>query len=89
MKTGFKIVYTPTFAKNFRKLPLSIKKKAELKLPFFKTDPFHLKLKTHKLAGKLNNYWSFSIDLHYRIVFRFVEKIGILFVDVGTHSAYR
>ncbi len=89
MNNQYQIVYTPTIAKNYHKLPVTIKKKAEIKLEFFRQNPFDPKLKTHKLVGKLANYWSFSIDIRHRIIFRFVPKVGILFVDVGTHSVYK
>lgn len=83
------ITFTPTFAKNYRKLPLLIRQKAEKKEFIFRQDPFSPNLKTHKLSGKLEEYWSFSINYQYRIVFRFTAKGEILFVDVGTHSVYK
>lgn len=83
------IIYTPTFAKHFRLIPIDIKKKAYRKESAFRNNPFNRILRTHKLSGKLNQYWSFSIDYHWRIVFRFVNKGEILFVDVGTHRIYR
>lgn len=89
MTKKYVIKYTPTFAKNYRKLPEVIKKKAEKKELIFREDPFKVSLKTHKLSGKLGTYWSFSIDYQYRIVFRFTDTGEILFVDVGTHSVYK
>jgi len=46
-------------------------------------------LKTHKLSGKLQEYWSFSIDYHLRIMFRFVDKQTVEFIDIGTHEIYK
>jgi len=89
MSRQYDIKYTPTFAKNYRKLPDSVKKKAVKREQVFRLDPFTSSLKTHKLSGKLSEYWSFSIDYHYRIVFRFTLKKEILFLDVGTHSVYK
>jgi len=89
MGKRYSIKFTPTFAKNYRKLPLSIRKKAEKKEQIFRQDPFSPSLKTHKLVGKLALYWSFSIDYQHRIVFRFTDTGEILFVDVGTHSVYK
>lgn len=89
MTKRYKIVFTPTFAKNYKKLPLVIRQKAEKREEIFREDPFAVSLKTHKLTGNLEPYWSFSIDYQYRIVFRFTQKGEILFADVGTHSVYR
>ncbi len=83
------VFFTPTFAKNYHKLPIQVRKKAEKREEIFRTDPFSPTLKTHKLTGKLEQYWSFSIDYHYRIIFRFTKEGEVLFVDVGTHSVYR
>ncbi len=55
------------------------------KLEVFKDNPFEPSLKTHKLSGKLKDYWSFSIEYNLRIIFYFAEK-EIVFVDIGTHK---
>ena len=55
----------------------------------FINDPLDKRLKTHKLKGKLKNYWSYSIDYHYRILFRFVDKETVIYYDVGTHDVYK
>lgn len=89
MAKTYIIKYTPTFAKNYRKLPRVIRRKAEKREQIFRQEPFSSNLKTHKLLGKLEKYWSFSIDYQYRIVFRFTKEGEILFVDVGTHSVYK
>lgn len=89
MSGRYVIKYTPTFAKNYRKLAGKIRTKAAKRELIFRQDPFSPSLKTHKLTGKLSNYWSFSVDYQYRIVFRFISDSEILLIDVGTHSVYR
>lgn len=89
MAKTYKIKFTPNFAKNYKKLPVIIRRKAVKREIFFRRDPFAPSLKTHKLSGNLEEYWSFSIDYQYRIVFRFTTAGDILFVDVGTHSVYK
>jgi mRNA-degrading endonuclease YafQ of YafQ-DinJ toxin-antitoxin module len=84
-----KIYYTPTFQKNWRQLSAKVKKKGAQKEQIFRQDPFHSSLLTHKLSGKLRDYWSFSIDYQTRIVFRFLKKEEVLFVDVGGHEIYK
>lgn len=84
-----KVYYTPSFKKNWGKIPNRIKNKAIKKEKLFRHEAFSSSLLTHKLGGKLKNYWSFSIDYYWRIVFRFLKEGEVLFIDVGTHEVYR
>ena len=55
-------------------------------LEMFALDPFDPKLRTHKLKGKLNSYWAFSVEYDLRIVFYFeVDGSAVLF-DIGSHD---
>jgi len=83
-----KISYSSKFEREYRKLPSSIKKIAEKKEEIFRIDPFDVRLKTHKLKGGLKDFWSFSIDNKYRIIFEFISKQEIWFHSVGTHAIY-
>lgn len=82
------IYYHPRFKESYRKLPLAVKKKAELIEDDFRINPFDIKFKTHKLHGKLKNQWSFSINREYRILFEFANK-DVIFLDVGSHKLYK
>jgi len=82
------IYYSSHFAKAFKVLPSKIKKQAIEKEKIFREDCFDKRLKTHKLKGKFENYWSFSINYSYRILFEFSDKDEVGFIDVGTHSIY-
>lgn len=83
-----KIVYAPRFTRAYRKLPASIRTKAEVAEDVFRKNPFDSRLKTHKLSGGLANYWSFSVDVRYRVIFRFYRKDGVYFLLIGDHSIY-
>lgn len=83
-----KIYYSSRFEKAYKKLPKKVKLEAEKKEKVFRKDPYTPSLKTHKLTGKLKNYWSFSIDYQYRIIFEFADKDIIWFHSVGTHTIY-
>ena len=83
-----KIYYSKKFAKEYKKLPDKIKFVAEKKEKAFRKNPFDTQLKTHKLTGRLKDYWVFSIDYQYRIIFEFVDKDIIWFHSVGTHEIY-
>ncbi|MFN4213032.1 MAG: type II toxin-antitoxin system YafQ family toxin [Microgenomates group bacterium] len=54
----------------------------------FRKNPFAPQLKTHRLEGKLKDFWSFSIDYHYVILFEFINKNIVWFHSVGTHDIY-
>ncbi|MEK7673621.1 MAG: type II toxin-antitoxin system mRNA interferase toxin, RelE/StbE family [Patescibacteria group bacterium] len=84
-----KIIYSSKFEKEYKKLPYKIKLIAEKKEKLFRKNPFNPILNTHKLHGRLYEFWSFSITDKYRIVFEFTESDIIYFHSVGTHEIYR
>lgn len=83
-----KIYYSSKFAKEYKRLPLKVKIAAEKKEKIFRKNPRDARLKTHKLTGRLREYYSFSIDYQYRIIFEFREKEIVWFHSVGTHEIY-
>ncbi|MCX6816584.1 MAG: type II toxin-antitoxin system mRNA interferase toxin, RelE/StbE family [Candidatus Beckwithbacteria bacterium] len=84
-----KIYYSTKFAKEYKKLPLKIKILAEKKEKIFRQNPLDHRLKTHKLTGKLQEFWSFSINFQYRLIFEFIDSQTIWFHSIGTHQIYR
>jgi mRNA-degrading endonuclease YafQ of YafQ-DinJ toxin-antitoxin module len=44
-----------------------------------------------EIHGKYRDYWAFSIDNSYRIMFRFLDatKSVAAFINVGTHEIYK
>jgi len=83
------IIYSPKFAREYKKLPPEIKITAEEKEIIFRQNLFDPRLKTHKLSGKLKNFWSFSIRYKFRIIFEFKEQNVIHFHSVGDHNIYQ
>lgn len=83
------IYYSVDFKKQFKKLPNRLQQLALVKEPLFRVNPFNPSLRTHKLSGKLQGIWSFSLDYKHRILFRFLPDKTILFISVGDHSIYR
>jgi len=57
-------------------------------LDIFIADPFTMKLKTHKLSGKLRGLWSFSIEHDLRVIFYFTndKPRKAVLVDIGSHD---
>jgi mRNA-degrading endonuclease YafQ of YafQ-DinJ toxin-antitoxin module len=62
----------------------------EQTLQLLSEEPFHFKLRTHKLKGDLAGKWSCSIDYSNRIIFRIVENSDfeeeILLLALGPHD---
>jgi len=84
-----KIYYSSKFAREYKHLPKKLKDIAEKREKIFRQNPFNSKLKTHKLTGKLKDFWSFSLDYQYRIIFEFISDKIVWFHAVGTHQIYR
>lgn len=88
-KSIAKIEYTNTFSKSYKKLPLKEKILAEKREEIFRQNAFGTRLKTHRLKGKLKNFWSFSITYSYRILFKLTTKNNVIFYDIGNHDIYQ
>jgi mRNA-degrading endonuclease YafQ of YafQ-DinJ toxin-antitoxin module len=83
------IYYTSKFGRNFRRLDRKVQIKAARKEKIFRQNPFDPRLKTHRLKGVWRDFYSFSVDYRYRIVFTFESRDKVTFVDIGDHSVYR
>ncbi len=82
------IIYSGQFARKYKKLPIEVKISAEKKEDIFRVDAFDARLKTHKLHGRLDEFWAFSINNDYRIIFEFGEGDLVYFHMIGTHDIY-
>ena len=82
-------VWDNNFRRSYKK---KISRNSELKSKFqqsikmFSEEPFHIKLKTHKLSGTLKDCWAFSVDYDCRIIFKFIDKNRVLLIDIGSHD---
>ncbi len=83
------ITWDQGFKRTYRK---KVKNDSELKQKFWKAirlfskNPFHQKLRTHKLSGKLEGLWAFAVTYDCRVIFKFVNGDRVLLVDVGSHE---
>ena len=82
------VYYSSSFKKSVKKY-ISHRRKIEKTITLFMNSPFNSSLKTHKLTGKLDRYWSFSIDHHLRILFEFIDDKTVGFINIGTHEIYK
>jgi mRNA-degrading endonuclease YafQ of YafQ-DinJ toxin-antitoxin module len=84
-----KVSWDQGFKRVYRK---KVKNDAELKGRFWNTvemfakDPFHPRLRTHKLTGRLEGLWAFSVSFDCRVIFKFLSKTEILLIDIGGHD---
>ena len=83
------IVYTSKFQREYKKLPVAVRLKMEKIEPVFRSNPFHPMFETHKLYGRLKEFWSFSIAAKYRVIFQLVGKNTAHFHSVGNHDIYQ
>ena len=80
--------YASRFARESKRVPHHLRLLVEERIALFKKNPHDARLKTHKLTGKLKEYWSFSIDYRWRVIFEFVSAHRALFHSIGDHSIY-
>ncbi|WP_036482618.1 type II toxin-antitoxin system YafQ family toxin [Myxosarcina sp. GI1] len=85
MKVSFSSSFKRTFKKKIRK-KLDLEIKFWQKIERFTIDPYDPSLKTHKLSGKLQELWSFSVDYDLRVLFYFTNEGNAVFVDIGSHD---
>lgn len=84
-----KIGYKPIFIRQFNKLEQSLQDEVLEKVELFKDLSNHKNLKVHKLHGKLDGCYSFSVNYRYRIVFEYKEKTEIHILTIGDHEVYK
>ena len=90
MIRSIRIVHvTSDFKKAFQKLPHHIQELAIKKDRWFRENVFAASLRTHKLKGTLDGYWAYSVNIDYRILFRFINAREVIYYDIGTHAIYR
>ena len=83
------VSYSTSFRKAYKRRILSDRLLCERfveRLEIFKIDPFDLRLRTHKLSGRLEGLYSFRVDADVRVIFYFKEAQHAVFVDIGTHD---
>ncbi len=82
------IYYSSKFKREYKKLPPSVKKETEKQEVLFRKNPFDSQLGTHKLKGRLKDFWAFWIDSRHRIIFEFRDNDTVWFHSAGDHSIY-
>ncbi len=83
------IVFSEKFISQFELLSPKLQKLAHKKIDMFRVNPKHPSLKSHKLNGALEGYFSFSVDFQTRIVFEYGINGSVNFLKIGSHEVYR
>lgn len=80
--------YTREFIRRYDKLSNILKEEVREKIQLFKDRSNHKRLKVHKLHGKYQGFFGFSIDHKNRIMFEWISKKEARLHTVGDHSMY-
>jgi mRNA-degrading endonuclease YafQ of YafQ-DinJ toxin-antitoxin module len=89
MKPSY-IVQDPPFEKRLKKytegLTATERSRFKRRFEIFVQDIFDARLKTHKLKGRLESYYAFSLSYSDRLVFRLLEDGGVYLIEIGSHD---
>lgn len=84
------VSYSPKFIRRLKSLPPALQEEAMEKIDLFHDEANHLTLKVHKLRGRLEDCYSFSVNYQTRIIFIFLtsESKEAYLLTIGSHSIY-
>ena len=83
------VTFSPSFKRAYKKFIKNDeerKKKYLESLKIFLANPFDVRLKLHKLTGKLSDQWSFTVEYDVRILLYFETENKVVFINIGTHD---
>ena len=83
------VVFSSQFDRKFGALQEKIKRVAWKKDRMFRIDAFHPLLRTHKLGGEFKDYWAYSVNQRYRVLFYFIDDHTVAYINIGTHEIYK
>lgn len=75
-----------SFEKQYKKLKVSEKKKAQERLELFLENQFNPLLNNHPLKGKYLDYRSINIAGDIRAIFKLISDNECIFVAIDSHS---
>lgn len=80
------IIYDKEFLKSYKKLSNKLKDKVDGVLAIFIENEFDPRLHNHKLHGEYKNYSSIDVTGDVRIIYKKIDSVIRILLDVGTHS---
>ncbi len=86
------IITTKRYEKSlvrFKKLHPEMRDKYVKTLRMLEKNPHHPSLRRHKLNGKLDDYYSVSLNMKYRILLDFIIRNDqVILIDIAGHELY-
>lgn len=79
--------YYPSFLRQVKKLPKSVRDAAIAQTKMFMKDPYDSALKLHKLHGRLDGYLAFWVNFRIRIILE-IKSGKAYFHSIGDHGVY-
>lgn len=83
------VSYSTEFFRKLKNLPEDLQEEVFEKIDLFKNKKNHQVLKVHKLKGKLQSRFSFSVDYKFRIIFKYISNKEAFLLTIGDHSIYK
>jgi addiction module RelE/StbE family toxin len=84
------VSFTPQFRRQFKKLSQALQEEAFEKMERFEDLDQHEALRVHKLKGRMEGRWSFSVNYRYRIVFMWeIKNESAVLLAIGDHAVYQ
>jgi len=83
------IIYLPSFVRQFSRLEKDLQEEVVEKIELFQKNPRNPQLKVHKLKGRLQDRYNFSVNYKTRVVFTYVSREEVALLAVGDHDVYR
>jgi len=80
--------FTPEFFRRLKRLTPQLQEIAFKKIDLFRDRNNHRRLGVHKLHGKYDGFFGFSIDRKNRIMFEWISDEEARLHTVGDHSIY-
>lgn len=83
-----RIFWSASFKRAYRKHVIGTSDESlfERRIGLFIEEPFGASLFAHKLSGKLEGLWAFTISYDCRVIFKFLSESEVLLIDIGSHD---
>jgi mRNA-degrading endonuclease YafQ of YafQ-DinJ toxin-antitoxin module len=83
------IAYAPSFVRQWKAFPETLQDEALQKIELFRNRENHKSLKVHKLNGRLSEFYGFSVNYKFRIVFEYGDGDTAFLLKIGPHDIYQ
>jgi mRNA-degrading endonuclease YafQ of YafQ-DinJ toxin-antitoxin module len=80
------ILYSAKFVRMYKGLEPALQEEVREKITLFRNPKSHASLKVHKLQGRLEGRYAFSVNYRIRVIFRYENKKIASLLTVGPHD---